>query len=371
TIANVETGRQNVPRDFWERADQAVNAGGALLAAADQLEALVQRQREETAQLADIKREREQHRPGLRQVAELASSPEQVGVLLDHLRDQWHLLVKTDNLLGPRHAARGVLDQLAVIEELLRVTRDATRREVAKLAAQYAESAAWLHEDAGDLPRARFWTSRAMEWAQESQDPFMSMWTLFRSSQRALSEGDAGQAIELARPATLGANGQLAAIAEASRDSGDASDVRHPVERRSFLAASGVATFGSAPRRVLQALDIVTSDHADTLSAAHDCLNELISHYSEKLSVSPPADTYDDLLNIRSYAGTLLQRATRSPTQHRSDIVVAAGWLSNLLAVAASYLGDQESALIWCVDAERRSHESGHPDIAGWAALNR
>src|SRR5215813_5336273 len=119
TIANVETGRQNVPRDFWERADQAVNAGGALLAAADQLEALVQRQREETAQLADIKREREQHLPGLRQVAELASSPEQVGVLLDHLRDQWHLLVKTDNLLGPRHAARGVLDQLAVIEELL------------------------------------------------------------------------------------------------------------------------------------------------------------------------------------------------------------------------------------------------------------
>src|SRR5262249_8889654 len=173
TIANVETGRQNVPRDFWERADQAVNAGGALLAAADQLEALVQRQREETAQLADIKREREQHRPGLRQVAELASSPEQVGVLLDHLRDQWHLLVKTDNLLGPRHAARGVLDQLAVLEELLRVTRDATRREVARLAARYAESAAWLHEDAGDLPRARFWTSRAMEWAHEVQDPFM------------------------------------------------------------------------------------------------------------------------------------------------------------------------------------------------------
>jgi len=142
TVANVETGRQNVPRDFWERADQALAAGGRLLAAADQLEALVQRQREETAQLAAVERQREQ-RPALRYAAELASSA-QVGDLLAHLRDQWHLLVKTDNLLGPRHAVRGVLDQIAVIEELLRVTRDAGRREIAQLAAQYAESAAWL-----------------------------------------------------------------------------------------------------------------------------------------------------------------------------------------------------------------------------------
>jgi hypothetical protein len=227
TIANVETGRQHVPRAFWQRCEQALNAGGALLAAADQLEDLIQRQREETTQLAHLERERQQRQPGLRQVAELAAPPEQVGALLDHIHD-----------------------------------------------------------------------------------------------------------------------------------------------RRSFLAASGVAAFGSAPARVLQALEIVTTDHADTLGAATDCLNELISHYSEKLPVSPPTDMYDDLLNVRSYAGRLLQRL-RSPTRHRSDLIVAAGWLSNLLAVAASYLGDQESALIWCVDAERRGYESGHPDIAGWAALAR
>ena len=34
TIANVETGRQNVPRDFWERCDRTLNADGRLLAAA-------------------------------------------------------------------------------------------------------------------------------------------------------------------------------------------------------------------------------------------------------------------------------------------------------------------------------------------------
>jgi hypothetical protein len=326
TIANVETGRQHVPREFWQRCERTLNAGGRLLAAADQLEALVERQRQETTQLADLKREREQRQPGLGQVADLASSPEQVGALLDHLREQWHLLVETDNLLGPRHAVRGVVEQLAVLEELLRVTRDATRREVAQLAAQYAESAARLHEDAGDLTRAQFWTGRAMEWVHEAQDP--------------VSE--------------------------------DASNERHSVKRRSFLTASGVAALALDPAsaRVLQALEIVTSDHADSLTIATDCLNELISHYSEKLSVSPPTDMYGDLLNVRSYAGTLLQRL-RSPTRHRPDLIVAAGWLSNLLAVATSYLGDHGSALIWCVDAERRSDESGYPDIAGWAALTR
>src|SRR5215475_540994 len=53
TIANVETGRQNVPRDFWERSDRAVNAGGRLLAASEHLDSLVRQQREETARLAE------------------------------------------------------------------------------------------------------------------------------------------------------------------------------------------------------------------------------------------------------------------------------------------------------------------------------
>jgi hypothetical protein len=30
TVANVETGRQRVPRTFWERADKALRTGGVL-----------------------------------------------------------------------------------------------------------------------------------------------------------------------------------------------------------------------------------------------------------------------------------------------------------------------------------------------------
>ena len=39
TIANVETGRQHVPRSFWERADAALRTGGTLATAHDELEA--------------------------------------------------------------------------------------------------------------------------------------------------------------------------------------------------------------------------------------------------------------------------------------------------------------------------------------------
>ncbi len=187
TVANVEVGRQNVSRDFWQRCDELLNADGALVRSYDELAAL-------------ISREREQHHLPLAARLELGS-PAQVVQVLTHLREQWHLLVKTDNLLGPRYALAGVLDQIAIIEALLRPTRDKTRTEVTQLAARYAESAAWLHEDVGDMARARYWTGRAMEWAQEAGDPLMLAWTLFRRSQQATAAHDAGQVIGLARAA--------------------------------------------------------------------------------------------------------------------------------------------------------------------------
>jgi Helix-turn-helix domain len=52
TIANVETGRQNVPRAFWQHCDDALRAQGQLIAASDRLEHLVRRQHQETARLA-------------------------------------------------------------------------------------------------------------------------------------------------------------------------------------------------------------------------------------------------------------------------------------------------------------------------------
>jgi tetratricopeptide (TPR) repeat protein len=122
----------------------------------------------------------------------------QLDELICLLNDQWHALVRTDNLLGPRHALGGVRAQLDVIDALLRAVRLPARRDVLQLGARYAESAAWLHEDSGDMPGARYWTGRSMEWALEAGDRLMMSWTLFRRGEHAAADGDASAAVGLA-----------------------------------------------------------------------------------------------------------------------------------------------------------------------------
>lgn len=117
----------------------------------------------------------------------------------EHLKDMWHTLVRADNLFGPRHALASVRQQISILESLLEHTRGDQRLEVLRLAAQYAESAAWLHEDSADLAKAARWTSQAMEWATESGDQAMVTWTLFRRSQQATTKRNPGQTISLAQ----------------------------------------------------------------------------------------------------------------------------------------------------------------------------
>lgn len=131
----------------------------------------------------------------------IIASPEHLQGILIHLREQWHALVKTDNLLGPRFALEGVLNQISVVEALRSVLRDEPRIEVARLGAKYAESAAWLYEDTDNMTQARFWTSQAMEWAYEGNDERMLAWTIFRRAQQAAAIPDASQTIGLAQAA--------------------------------------------------------------------------------------------------------------------------------------------------------------------------
>jgi len=131
----------------------------------------------------------------------IACPPVEVAELLDHLREQWYVLVRADNLLGPRHALVGVQAQLEVLTELMEADPGELRAEAVRLGAQYAESAAWLHEDAGDLPRAQAWTSQAMEWAYEIDDAVMVAWTAYRRSQQLTATGHTAAAVGLARAA--------------------------------------------------------------------------------------------------------------------------------------------------------------------------
>ena len=76
----------------------------------------------------------------------------------------------------------------------------------------------------------------------------------------------------------------------------------------------------------------------DDLDIAADGLSELVHHYAHAVAMAPSAAVYDELLSARSFAGTLPGRA-RLP-QRGPDLIVAAGWLSSLLAISAADLGD-------------------------------
>ncbi|MGH3773381.1 MAG: hypothetical protein ACRDRW_18640 [Pseudonocardiaceae bacterium] len=110
------------------------------------------------------------------------------------------MLVRADNLFGPAHVLRLVHDQIGLIESLLRDARNDVRTSLLSLGAEYAESAAWLHEDADDQ-KAAFWTSRALEWAHAADDHQIEAWALFRRSQQVARDGDAARAIGLAQAA--------------------------------------------------------------------------------------------------------------------------------------------------------------------------
>jgi tetratricopeptide (TPR) repeat protein len=139
---------------------------------------------------------------GRARLLRLDSMPtDQLDELLALLDQQWHALVKTDNLLGPRAALGGVRAHLGVIDALLRTARSATRARVLALGARYAESAAWLCEDAGEAAASRYWIGRSMEYAVEAGDRLMISWTLFRRSQQATADGDAAQVAGLAAAA--------------------------------------------------------------------------------------------------------------------------------------------------------------------------
>lgn len=137
-------------------------------------------------------------RPGARLPLGIA---EHIPELVLHLREQWHALVRTDNLLGPRYALAGVLDQITVIEDVLPLLSGPQRSQLVRLGGMYAESAAWLYEDAGQMAAAAQWVGRAMEWAHEADDRQLLAWTLFRRSQHATGDRDGQKTLSLANAA--------------------------------------------------------------------------------------------------------------------------------------------------------------------------
>lgn len=150
------------------------------------------------------------------------------------------------------------------------------------------------------------------------------------------------------------------------------------VKRRDLLRIIGIAAPTAVvhrPSRVGEALstampDAIAGLESADLSAASDILSGLVDHYAQVISVAPSSAVYDDLLSVRRFAGLLLAR--RGGHGRRiSDLAVTAGWLSSLLAISATDIGEHAAALVWCSDSARRGRDAGYPELLGWAALTR
>ncbi|OKI46058.1 hypothetical protein [Micromonospora sp. CB01531] len=119
------------------------------------------------------------------------------------LRGQWHLLVQNDKLVGPEYALIGVTRQLMLLEQLLSDVPNAFRPALVRLAAQYAESAAWLNQSLNEHAAGQHWTEKALAWANQITDPTMTAWAAYRYSQHWLIVGNPRRAVEQAEAAMV------------------------------------------------------------------------------------------------------------------------------------------------------------------------
>ncbi|MET8865822.1 hypothetical protein ABZW11_23035 [Nonomuraea sp. NPDC004580] len=124
-------------------------------------------------------------------------SPEIVTYLSNVLAEH----TRADALLGPLYLVPTVQAQLPLIDRLVQATRGPDRRQMLEVATQFAEFCGWLYQDSGDPDCAMNWTNRALDYAQELDDPQLVAYVLMRKSNIATEAGHPGQGLGLANAA--------------------------------------------------------------------------------------------------------------------------------------------------------------------------
>jgi DNA-binding XRE family transcriptional regulator len=237
TVANVEIGRQSVPRGFWRRCDDELGTAGSLTAQYDELERLLATARSEAAQAAQtdrderIRRQNALSRSGSEGAAEgmgrralLAHGVTALSLpalTLDDLRhiaaalddahrymdstivEQFRVHLRAcasqDGTDGPKSALPTVLGLIGAIEESVRKVKPSIRTDILAIGARCAEFAGWLYRDSGVTELGDYWRDRAMEWAQAAGDPQLQGYVLLKKSQAAWDQRDAVRMLMLAR----------------------------------------------------------------------------------------------------------------------------------------------------------------------------
>lgn len=121
--------------------------------------------------------------------------------MVDYFRRQLDDAKHDDGARGPRKTLPDVLGLLGAIDQHARDVKPSVRRELLSVGADGAEFAGWLYRDLHQPGTATFWYDRAMEWAQEADNPALQGYVLLKKSQMAYDERDAIRVLTLAEAA--------------------------------------------------------------------------------------------------------------------------------------------------------------------------
>jgi len=121
--------------------------------------------------------------------------------------------------------------------------------------------------------------------------------------------------------------------------------------------------------RVLDAMQVSQASMPSLGAGDLQQLEHAVQHYASVFRRTLPETLYPELLGVRLRVGELLS-GPLTLAQHR-DLLVTAGWLSNLLGLLCFDLGDHLAAGAWCTDVEKRANDATHPELAAWAAQTR
>jgi transcriptional regulator with XRE-family HTH domain len=248
TIANVETGRQHVPRSFWERADAALRTGGTLATACDELEAAARRDlraaarqvstarqaqawhddlnpipRAPTPARADGNATQARHRPGSWQ-------PDETSVLVDGELPEGLTDVTVPREAEPRRVTPGDVVRLRGMRARLKAIDNAhgggaalpmatwylrheivpliyarhgdpVSRALIEVAAEVKHDVGWMAYDAGKQDVATGYFTDALRLARQAGNRLLGGRILAAMSHQAIYLGNKRQAIDFAQAA--------------------------------------------------------------------------------------------------------------------------------------------------------------------------
>ncbi|MGH3613079.1 MAG: helix-turn-helix domain-containing protein [Pseudonocardia sp.] len=133
---------------------------------------------------------------------------------IDYYTAARRALVANDNIFGPRSVIPLVEQQITSASRSCRETQGADRVALLEVRAHFAEFNAWLYQDLGNHPLAKFWLDRALDWSYAHGQPELPTYTLARKSQLACDMRDPTMGVGIGELAIKSApTPRLAAIA--------------------------------------------------------------------------------------------------------------------------------------------------------------